>query len=90
MSDAPLELRLRALVDAYRQSIAERRDLHARIEELQRQIADFQDERQGLRAQIDALDAGRFKLKKLQEERRTLRRKLERAVARLDSLEQEL
>ena len=53
-------------------------------------IAKLEQDCKGLRSQIDELNRDRFVVKKLKDERKVIRRKLETALSRLAELEKEL
>lgn len=85
-----LEDKLQNLIDRFRaleQDNLEKRQL---IEVQTAEITKQEETIAGLRAQIDELDKNRFQIKRLEDERRAIKRKLETALERLAHLEKEL
>ena len=89
-STSLLEQRLKILLAEYDQLKKLRAELTETVTEYSAQIKDLKDANLGLRLQIDDLSKERFVLKRLRDERKTLKRKLGLALERLARLEREL
>ena len=85
-----LEKRLNTLIAQYRGLKSKQQNLLAKITQQHQQITDLQARCDGLRKQIDTLDRQRFTLKKMKDERKMIRSKLEKALERLAAIEGEL
>lgn len=85
-----LEARLQTLVENYRDLLAAHREMQRRAADQAVVIRRLEEQNKSLRAQVDELGAERYTLKHLRDERKLIRRKLESALARIDTLEQEL
>ncbi|MDJ0840000.1 MAG: hypothetical protein QNK37_26035 [Acidobacteriota bacterium] len=90
MNGSPLEQRLRNLIDAYRGLKQEKLEMSGLIAMQEERIAKLEQDSKSLRSQIDELNRDRFVVKKLKDERKVIRRKLETALSRLAELEKEL
>ena len=82
-----LEKRLVDLIGSYREVRAAKRRLENSLSENQAVIRELEGQNRKLRERVDALDRDRFTLRRLKEERQTLRRQLESALHRLTDLE---
>jgi len=85
-----LEEKLRNLIDQHEALIQEKLEMGRLIDVQAGEIEDLETTIGELRARIDELDGNRFALKKLEDERKTIKRKLEGALGRLEDLEKEL
>lgn len=87
---SPLEARLRILLADHARLKKGDDALRMRITELETALNDCEAQNQQLKHQIDDLDAERFTVKRLRDERKQMRKKLEVALTRLEHLEKEL
>jgi len=85
-----LEARLQTLIDRCRALEQDNLEKAQLIEVQSAELARNKTAIAGLRAQIDELDQNRFVIKKLEDERRTIKKKLETALERLAHVEEEL
>lgn len=85
-----LEEKLRKLIEQHEALIQEKLEMDRLIEVQTMQIAKLEAANAELRTRIDELDGNRFAVKKLADERKAIKRKLEGALDRLDNLEKEL
>lgn len=89
-ADFALEQQLQTLIAEYRRLRSTVSTLKVRLAEQDQSMAQLNEDNQRLRATIDELNVDRFSLKRLKDERKTLRRKLTMALDRLESLETEV
>lgn len=85
-----LESRLRTLIEKYREVREKNRMLSSELAEQSSQIKAMRELCAGLRKQVDDLGQDRHTLKRLKNERKTIRKNLDTAVKRLAELEREL
>ena len=90
VSDFALEQQLQTLIAEYRRLRSTVSTLKVRLAEQDQTMAQLEEDNQRLKATIDDLNVDRFSLKRLKDERKTLRRKLTMALDRLESLETEV
>lgn len=87
---SPYEARLRVLLADHARLRKGDGTLRARIAQLETALAKSKSQNQQLKQQIDELDAERYTVKRLRDERKQMRKKLEAALTRLENLEKEL
>ena len=90
MDGSLLEQRLRTLIACYRDLEQEKLEMSRLIDVQAEKIAQLEASVRQLRGQIDELGSDRFSVKQLKDERKVIRRKLEGALQRLQTLEEEL
>ncbi len=91
MSHEPsLETQLRILIEEYRRLKAADVSHRQLLEEQDALIKKLEAENGELRKSIDALNADRFTVKRLRDERKLVRRKVDAALGRIENLEREV
>ncbi|CAM2066205.1 hypothetical protein SCOR_12560 [Sulfidibacter corallicola] len=88
--ESPFEQRLRQLISEYRVLKQANAAMDREVADQARTIRELESMCQRLRRQVDEMDKDRFVIKQLRDERKTIRKKLESALSRLNALEQEL
>jgi chromosome segregation ATPase len=84
-----LSERVEELIGRYREMKAADAGLRAALSEKDKIVKDLQSKNTLLRKRIDELDRDRHRLKQLEDERKIMRRELEEALTRLETLEKE-
>ena len=85
-----LEQRLQTLIDTFHQLRLEKEELGQSLGERETRILELEHQVEQLRARIDEMDKDRFTVKRLKDERKVIRRRVQGALTRLNELEEEL
>ena len=89
-AEMDLEQRLFLLIDAYREHRSARALLEVENQKQAQAIAHLENQCVLLKSRLDELGQDRFTLKRLKDERKQLRRKLQSLLNRVATLEEEL
>lgn len=89
-NETTLEQELRIIIDEYRRLKAADLAHTTYRQEQALLISQLEERNLDLRRSIDSLNADRFSLKRLRDERNRVRRKLKSALSRMEALEKEV